>query len=131
MGVWIDARGLGWAKDHAKKDGGWQMYKKLQAVRHDQPPYSTRYPALADILNRNPPAPEGNVVERNVFIACDKWLALHGPKESDIQLADNLHDVKIDYDPAHPLAAVKALDPAALKAIGFEPIPIERIGPRK
>ncbi|QNN20866.1 right-handed parallel beta-helix repeat-containing protein [Planctomycetales bacterium ZRK34] len=131
MGVWIDARGLGWAKKHAEKGGGWQMYKKLEQVNYDQPPYSTRYPALAKILEGNPPAPEGNVVERNVFIDCKEWLALHGPKESDIQLADNLHALEIEYDPADPLAAVKALDPAALKKIGFEAIPIDQIGPQK
>lgn len=130
MGVWIDARGLGWAKDHIRRGGAWAMYKKLEAVRHDQPPYSTRYPALANILSRNPPAPEGNVVERNIFIGVKQWLALQGPKSSDIQLADNLHDLAVEYDPAHPINVLKSLDPQALKKIGFASIPIQDIGPR-
>ena len=64
--VHVDARGISWAKDHIKKGGDWQMYEKLDAVHFDKPPYSTEYPALANILNDEPDRPKGTRVEDNI-----------------------------------------------------------------
>ncbi len=44
------------------------MYDLLKKVKHDEPPYSIRYPALARILDDIPQAPLGNVLRRNVFV---------------------------------------------------------------
>ena len=60
--VHLDNRGLRW--DHFRPGG--PMYDQLKQVRHDQPPYSTRYPALARILDEVPQAPLGNVCVNNV-----------------------------------------------------------------
>jgi hypothetical protein len=39
-----------WQQDHMFKEGGaWRMVENLQAVKYDQPPYSTRYPALQQL----------------------------------------------------------------------------------
>jgi len=65
--VSIDNRGLRWT--FLNPDGDileTGMYKKLTAVDYDKPPWSTRYPELARILEENPRAPLGNTLERNM-----------------------------------------------------------------
>lgn len=65
-GVLIDTRGVGWASDRIAENGEWRMYEKLKAVKFDQPPYSTRYPKLATILNEAPAEPRGNELISNL-----------------------------------------------------------------
>jgi len=60
--VYLDNRGLRW--DHFRPRG--PMYEDLERVRHTEPPYSERYPALARILDEIPQAPLGNVCINNV-----------------------------------------------------------------
>lgn len=65
--VSIDNRGLRWTflnPDGNILDTG--MYQKLTAVDYNKPPWSTRYPELARILEEDPRAPLGNTLERNV-----------------------------------------------------------------
>ncbi len=73
--VHVDARGVGWAKDHIKRGGDWQMYEKLEAVHFDQPPYRDRYPALVTLLNEQPAMPNGTRVEENVALG-GAWTEL-------------------------------------------------------
>jgi hypothetical protein len=65
--VYIDSRGLSWQKNLADDPNG-QLRHQLTVVNYSQPPYSTRYPALATLLADAPGAPKGNVVRRNVVI---------------------------------------------------------------
>ncbi len=58
----MDNRGLRW--DHFRPNG--PMYDKLNAVPYKEPPWSTRYPKLARILDEIPQAPLGNVLVENV-----------------------------------------------------------------
>jgi hypothetical protein len=51
----VDARGLGWAADERKT-----LQDSLDALPYKQPPWSTRYPLLVDILQDEPMAPKGN-----------------------------------------------------------------------
>ena len=73
--IHVDARGIGWAKDHIKKGGDWQMYEKLEAVHYDKPPYSQYYPELAVMLNNDPAFPKGTKVTGNVALG-GKWTEL-------------------------------------------------------
>ncbi|MCH5374966.1 MAG: right-handed parallel beta-helix repeat-containing protein, partial [Planctomycetes bacterium] len=52
--VHLDNRSQGWAHQYQKPGGDHRMYGKLKDVRHDKPPYATRYPKLATILTENP-----------------------------------------------------------------------------
>ena len=61
--VYLDNRGLRW--DHFKPEG--KMYETLRRVPFDKPPWSTRYPKLARILDEIPQAPLGNVVATERF----------------------------------------------------------------
>ena len=69
--IHIDARALGWCRDHAD---GWIAEAKekgtISGIKYDQPPYSTRYPELASIFDegKTPKAPEGNEVTGNICV---------------------------------------------------------------
>lgn len=62
--VYLDSRGLRW--DHFRPDG--PMYDKLRRWPYQKPPWSTRYPELATILDDAPQAPLGNTVLSNVIV---------------------------------------------------------------
>ena len=67
----VDARGAGWANGHIQ---GWldEFHEKgtISGVKFNVPPYSTRYPELASMLDegKKPEYPEGDVVADNVCI---------------------------------------------------------------
>ena len=127
--VHIDARGLNWAKKHIAREGGWHMYKKLEAVDYDRPPYSTRYPKLATILEDDPAVPEGNIIQRNICSG-GRWLDLQGVDRNIVTFKDNLIGVAPCFvDPARKNFQLKDNSPAY--KLGFKRIPIERIGPIK
>ncbi|MCD6395077.1 MAG: right-handed parallel beta-helix repeat-containing protein [Planctomycetes bacterium] len=125
-GVLIDARGLGWAKGHAAKGGGWGMYRKLADVNFDKPPYSERYPALARILDENPAAPRGNVVSNNICVG-GKLLNMPNGHEDLVAQKGNLTD-------SDPMFVDKAKldfqfrDKSPAYKLGFEKIPFAKIG---
>ncbi len=69
--VHVDARGAGWANDHIQ---GWLNEEKekgtLSGIKYNEPPYSTKYPELASILDegKKPEYPEGSEVTGNVCV---------------------------------------------------------------
>jgi len=122
----FDNRSEGWARKYQIPGGDHRMYAKLKEVRHDKPPYSTRYPALARILEENPHKPLGNKVLNNICIRSG-WIV--GPKQY-LQIGDNLvtkddpgfRDVKgLDF-------TLKDLSLVQKKLPGFKPIPFNKIG---
>lgn len=149
IGIWIDARGIGWAKDHIRRGGGWGMYRKLEDVGFDRPPYSERYPELRRILEENPHEPRGNSVGSNVLVGVKEWRHLQGAKEEWIDFARNMVLDVLDVldgprrkpgdpakaadraDPADPAAALRSIPRERLEEAGFQPIPLERIGLRR
>lgn len=117
----IDARGLGWARGV-----GNFATQELLDLHYKEPPWSTRYPELLNILEDEPLAPKGNVVARNVC-----WKGPWGWTEPAALPYVKFQDNLIDVD---PLFAVKppadfrlAPDSPAWK-IGFRPIPFRKIG---
>ncbi len=65
----IDARGMGWMHDHpeawikeAEENG------TILGILYNQPPYSTHYPKLINLLNDEPKAPKGNVISHNICV---------------------------------------------------------------
>jgi len=65
----IDARGLNWMAYHIdswikeEKDKG-----TILGIAYKRAPYSTRYPKLINIINKEPYAPKGNVISCNICI---------------------------------------------------------------
>jgi hypothetical protein len=70
--VHFDARGKGWA---AKYFASWEFSQKIAAVNPSQPPYSTRYPKLANIQSVDYAFPAGNAIDSNVSLG-GQWLRL-------------------------------------------------------
>ena len=128
IAIHIDARGMSWAKNHiALERGDWGMKKKLEDVRWNQPPYSVKYPQLANMLEQEPAFPKGTVVTRNIS-AGSKFLELQDKlNDKTITIKDNF----ADGDPGFVDAAKQNFqlrdDAAPLKS-GFQRIPVEKIG---
>ncbi|NIA16092.1 MAG: hypothetical protein GWP08_18685, partial [Nitrospiraceae bacterium] len=91
--VWMDMKKF-------QEGGNWRMVERLQEVNYDQPPYSTRYPALArlaedfakgeeEVLQRA--LPKDNIVRRNVSWGDGYFLWL-GPQAdfSHVKVEQNL-----------------------------------------
>ena len=123
----LDARALGWAHGHAD---GWleEAAEKgtLSDIAYNKPPYSERYPALVTILDKEPKAPEGNVITRNICWG-GEWDGMQDEAEKYVTIENNL----IQEDPHFVDAENKDFrlkDDSPAFALGFQPIPIEKIG---
>lgn len=125
--VHIDARALGWAKYHADEWLAEAAEKgTLSGIAFDKPPYNTRYPDLADILRREPRAPEGNVVARNISWG-GAWDGMRQEARPYLRIDDNLVDEDPHFvDPDRCDFQLRDDSPAF--KLGFERIPIRRIG---
>ena len=137
----IDARALGWAKEHTD---GWiketQEKGTLCGITWNQPPYSERYPELAKIFDGNIYAPEGNVVDGNICLGAldgregapgdGHWLdAVFDDARPYVNFGENLIGVDPGFvDPQNGDFHIK--DETAVRAIGYEPIPLEKVGPQ-
>jgi parallel beta-helix repeat protein len=123
----VDSRGTGWAnfwfngKDPSIMDG-------LKAVPYDRPPYSNRYPHLANLLQDSPAEPKYNRITNNLCIGT--WLQLQDNlNDRVVEIHGNLlgDDAGLDLsDPLHPGLRPDSHAPAA----GFQPIPVSQIGLR-
>ncbi len=127
-GLSLDARGTGWAKSYF--DGTDRtMFKRLEAVRPDRPPWSERYPGLAGVAGDEPALPKGNVVARNIFFG-GRWVEYQDG-------LDRLGLVRFDRnwtegDPGFVDARrgdFRLRPDAPALAGGFKPIPFDEIGP--
>jgi hypothetical protein len=136
--VYMDNRGLRWRTRWGHFRPGGPMYEPLEKFRHDRPPWSTRYPKLARILEEMPQAPLGNVLRRNVSVRsgwrdpeeeCRKTFKTHIDRKY-MEMADNY---VTDEDPGFVDAASMDFrlreDSVVYRAIpGFKSIPFDRIG---
>lgn len=125
--VHVDARGIGWANYYFKPDGENILFKRYNIVDAANPPYSTAYPRLRNLLNDNPELPENNCIKNNVNCG-GVWLELkNNLSDTIICLSNNVSvdtcnffsdengKIKIDFD--------KKSFPG-----GFKRIPFEKIG---
>jgi hypothetical protein len=126
----IDGRGL-------SKSAVWNnmvyktMKQRLERMNWKQPPYSTRYPELADLqkyYDKDDGLPPGNIlVARNICVG-EKWLTIRwGATKEMVTVQDNL----IKGDPHFVDAAngdFRLKDDSSAFKLGFKRIPIEQIG---
>ena len=140
----VDARGIGWAAyavnpriQKARETG------VLCGVRFQKPPFSTRYPKLAAMLDDEPAKPKGNVARRNIFWEGDGaflrrlfqrkpipdtwWKAIEHKVVDLVKLEDNLVNVDPRFSDTERECFQFQKDSPAWK-LGFEPIPTEKIG---
>ncbi len=123
----VDARALNWAAYHADE---WLAEAKekgtISGIEYTKPPYSERYPQLPTILDREPKAPEGNVIARNICWG-GRWDEVEDIARPYLQFENNL----LDEDPHFVDAAsqdFRLKDDSPALALGFKPIPQEQIG---
>jgi hypothetical protein len=102
--------------------------KRLNAVHYDQPPYSQRYPHLANYFEDDPALPKRNRVSKNLFYKVKKvingnpeWL----PFEDDNWIADEdpgfINYGEMDF-------TLKPEAEVFKKIPGFEAIPFDKMG---
>ncbi len=126
--IHIDGRGKGWASKYFVPKGEWSIFENLKAVPYDRPPYSTRYPHLANIMEDDPAAAKYDRVLRNVHLGKGKWIDwLDGLSEKTVECTGNW----TAGDPGFVAAAKGDFglkkDAPVLKQ-GFQPIPFGKIG---
>ena len=129
--VWVDARGL-------DKREVWHnmiyrtMKGRLEAMHPHHPPYSERYPELAQLdayyAKDDGVPPENNVVAHNICVG-GTWLEAdwHIEGINYALVIDNLVNADPHFvDAAHDDYCLQADSPAF--KLGFKAIPIEQIG---
>ena len=128
----LDNRGMGWQKA-ATDDPKATLRSGLRAVPYTNDLWRGRYPTLVNILEDDPGVPKRNVFSRNIS-AGGKWEDI-APSIRQLQtVTDNLvFDDDKDWARLTKAADGRPLrlefkDPAAAKAIGFEPLPLEKMG---
>jgi uncharacterized Ntn-hydrolase superfamily protein len=122
--VHVDARGVGWMKDHVEADG--TLPQRLRAMPYKQPPWSEKYPRLVNILNDSPGQPSGNIVRRNISFG-GKWLNVESKAMPLIKFKDNFVDKDPHFVDSERLDFRLRPDSPAF-AMGFQQIPVEKIG---
>ena len=130
VGAYIDSRGTDWATNHIAKGGGWQMYEKLERVNYNQPPFSTRYPELATILEEAPAEPRGNKLINNLAVNTQ----MLNMSESYQHLLEQKGNWSTEQDPGffdmeQEDFRLKEDSPVFQQIPGFQKIPFDRIGP--
>jgi hypothetical protein len=129
-GIHIDSRGVARGYNLQNK----KMVEAVTSVNPRQPPWSTRFPELGNLLEFHPDMPTGDVIENNVVVNCPKWLNQGGKKEElqYVKIGENF-TAAAGEDPGFVNAAQMDFrlrpDSAVFKKLpGFKPIPMEKIG---
>jgi hypothetical protein len=87
----VDARGLGWASyyfDGTEPD----LFKKMDAVDFQNPPFSKKYPELLQLYSDDPAVPKNNKIIHNVSYG-GRWIDLYDYYTYDfsvVTVKDNL-----------------------------------------
>jgi hypothetical protein len=126
LSIHFDARGLGWAARIRKT-----LVDRLEAMPYLEAPWSERFPELVPILEDDPMAPKGNVLENNVLVRSGKVEADLAAKVREYgEIGQN---IELDDDPGFA-DRIRKKAPIRMDGIfekrlpGFESIPFDRIG---
>lgn len=123
--IQMDNRGQRGAKVNLKKGGLFEQ-RTLEAVHITKPPYSQRYPELANYWNDDPNKPV-NPIRKNLAVQCGKLTNAKsewGPIEKNWTTQDDPGFVNMaegDYE-------LKADSLVFKKIEGFKPVPFDRMG---
>lgn len=133
IGIHVDARGpRGIVFD---RPDSWNLLAKCEELGYQSPLWKERYPRLAKIMDENPLQPMGNSMHGNIMIGCKKPFDLK--KEVDPLWVDRSGNVEwqlTEFPELFEGGTPARLNLSRLAAIwqrvsGFEPIPIDKIGP--
>ncbi|MEW6356515.1 MAG: right-handed parallel beta-helix repeat-containing protein [Planctomycetota bacterium] len=117
---------------YVSENKGWSsLVKRLQQYKWNQPPYSTRYPKLVEIFTKDPiAAPWFNVVERNVMVDCGYGIRRGAMRPEWSTIRDNWEGGAPGFVQSDHTRLDFRLKPDAVvcREIGFQPIPLDKIG---
>jgi hypothetical protein len=120
----IDARGLGW-----RAYGYDELRKKLEQFPYQQEPWASRYPELVGILDDEPMIPKHNTVRRNVSVG-GRWESVEGKAKPHVTIEDNwVGDGNPGFADLESMD-LRILPDSDVSRMGFEPIPLDRMGLR-
>ncbi|HSW44667.1 MAG TPA: right-handed parallel beta-helix repeat-containing protein [Phycisphaerae bacterium] len=124
--VHVDERGTGWAKSFLDDQNN-TMLQSLRKTPYKEPPWSTRYPELVNILDDEPGKAKYNVIARNICVG-GRWLDLHDKLDDKVVRIENnlVNEDPLFVDAARGDYRLKPESPAF--KLGFKPIPVDRIG---
>ncbi|MDH7571758.1 MAG: hypothetical protein QHJ73_19430, partial [Armatimonadota bacterium] len=126
----LDDRGTTRIRWKAGRRESWDLEAKLSAYNWKQPPWSTRYPHLVNILDDQPALPLHNRVAHNLVVG-GSWLSAAGQRLQ--RLLQQEGNVITDADPGF-------IDPARLdfrlrpesrvwkESPKFQQVPLEKMG---
>jgi len=102
--------------------------KDLNAVKYNQPPYSTRYPELARYWEDNPAIPKRNRIDKNIFIRINK---LFNGDQKFLEYTNN--NIVTTEDPGFENEKgqnfkLKTTSEVFKRIPGFQQIPFDKIG---
>ncbi len=122
--VHVDARAMNWAAYHVATT----MKQQLDEMPIQDPVRARKYPELLTLWEDDPAAPKGNIIRYNVSQGGD-FNGVREDAERFVVLTANLvaDDVGFSGRPPHSFA-LRRDSPA--RALGFEAIPEDRIGPQ-
>jgi hypothetical protein len=136
IGCWksahLDDRGMNWQKT-ATDDPKGELRSYLRAMPYTNELWSARYPTLVNILNDDPGVPKRNVYAGNIS-AGGKWedisrsIRKFQVVTNNLAFDDDKDWAQLSKDAAGRPVQVAFKDPAAVKAIGFAPLPLEKMG---
>lgn len=122
-----------WAKGMIAPGG--VIEQRLAEIRHDQPPYSVRYPELANYWNEDPAFPKRNRVDRNLFVNVNQViLKVHEGVNANKPFLDFTRDNWITHedpgfvDKENQNFTLRPGSAVFEKIPRFEPVPFEKMG---
>lgn len=125
--VQLDSRGLNWTKHYMEEDGF--LKKGLAGLPYKMPPWSTRFPELARIMEDQPDWPKGNVFRNNVLcFNIPMWIAKEFPEVSDVGGNLELQEDPGFVDISRMDLTLKDDSIVYRKLPDFKPIPFKEIG---
>ncbi|SFF20925.1 right-handed parallel beta-helix repeat-containing protein [Sunxiuqinia elliptica] len=129
LGIHVDNRNQNWSKNVIEKGGLYEQ--RLNLVKYNEPPYSTKYPQLAKYWEDDPSLPKRNPVSKNIFYKVktptrynNDWL----PFMDDNWVTDEnpgfVNEEEMNFELKENAKAFEAIP-------GFEAIPFDKIGVKK
>ena len=128
----LDNRGMGWQKA-ATDDPDGELQRYLRNMPYKSELWAKRYPPLVNIMDDDPGVPKRNVFTRNVS-AGGLWDDIHKGTIGFQTVKDNVvHDddvawITLKKDKNGKVLSVKYKNPKELEAVGFEAVPVEKMG---
>ena len=128
----LDDRGMNWQKA-ATDDPNGELRSRLRSVPYQNDLWKQRYPTLVGILDDDPGVPKRNLFARNIS-AGGTWYDIspgirkYQTVEKNLVFDDDKQWAELVKDSTGKPLRLKFKNPTAVAEIGFQPIPVEKIG---